>query len=54
VQQHTWRKASFSGQNAQCVTIRNDLSAMRDSKNPLGPVMLFDRAAMMSLVQHVR
>lgn len=33
----TWRKASYSAQNGNCVEIRGDLSALRDSKNVAGP-----------------
>lgn len=35
----TWRTSSHSGQNGQCVEVRGDLSAVRDSKNPDGPVL---------------
>jgi len=31
----TWRVSSFSGQ-ASCVEVRNDLGALRDSKDPDG------------------
>jgi Domain of unknown function (DUF397) len=29
-----WRKASRSGETGNCVEVRNDLSAVRDSKRP--------------------
>jgi hypothetical protein len=29
-----WRKSSFSDVNGNCVEIRGDLSALRDSKHP--------------------
>ena len=32
----TWRKSSRSD-TGQCVEVRNDLGAVRDSKNPDGP-----------------
>lgn len=35
----TWRTSSHSSQNGQCVEVRGDLSAVRDSKNPDGPVL---------------
>jgi Domain of unknown function (DUF397) len=35
----TWRKSRRSGSGNACVEIRNDLSAIRDSKNPEGPVL---------------
>lgn len=31
-----WRKSSRSEAGAQCVEVRNDLAALRDSKNPDG------------------
>ena len=34
-----WKKSSRSGQNTDCVEIANTLGAVRDSKNPTGPVM---------------
>jgi hypothetical protein len=33
----TWRKASYSSQNGNCIEIRGDLAALRDSKNMAGP-----------------
>lgn len=33
----TWRKSSRSGSGNACVEIRDDLLALRDSKNPTGP-----------------
>jgi hypothetical protein len=36
----TWRKSSFSGSNGgSCVEVANTLGALRDSKNPTGPVL---------------
>ena len=35
----TWRKSSFSSNGADCVEIRSDLGAIRDSKNPTGPAL---------------
>lgn len=36
----TWRKSSFSGSNGgSCVEVANSLGAVRDSKNPAGPVL---------------
>jgi hypothetical protein len=35
----TWRKSSYSGQEGSCVEVRDDLSALRDSKNPDGPTL---------------
>ncbi len=35
----TWRKSRRSGSGNACVEVRNDLHAVRDSKNPGGPVL---------------
>jgi hypothetical protein len=32
----TWRTSSYSGQDNECVELRGDLLAVRDSKNPDG------------------
>lgn len=35
-----WRKSSFSGgDNGDCVELRSNLDALRDSKNPGGPML---------------
>lgn len=36
-----WRKSSRSGQSTNCVEVRRDLTAIRDSKNPGGPRLRF-------------
>lgn len=36
-----WRKSSFSGSNGgNCVEVASGLRALRDSKNPGGPVLV--------------
>lgn len=37
-----WRKSSYSDTGNGCVEIAHTLSAMRDSKNPEGPVLSVD------------
>ncbi|QKW32855.1 DUF397 domain-containing protein [Actinomadura sp. NAK00032] len=52
----TWRKASRSGENGgNCVELADvagaSVVAVRDSKNPDGPVLLLTRAALRTAVQ---
>lgn len=54
-----WKKSSFSGSNqGQCVeiadvTAAHDTIAIRDSKNPEGPALLFSPAAFSSFITDV-
>lgn len=51
-----WRKSSRSGQEGACVELA-DLAAgvgVRDSKDPEGPILTFDRAAVASLTTRIR
>ena len=50
-----WRKSSFSGTNADCVEVAHapELAAVRDSKNPTGPVLAFPAAAFAEAVRSV-
>ena len=34
-----WRKSSRSADAGQCVEVRNNLTAIRDSKNPTGATL---------------
>lgn len=36
-----WRKSSFSGYH-ECVELAHTLNAIRDTKNPTGPVLVAD------------
>jgi Domain of unknown function (DUF397) len=54
VSRAAWRKSSHSGQDGNCVEIATNLPgivAMRDSKNPSGPVLLFARADWSVIIQ---
>ncbi|HVV19024.1 MAG TPA: DUF397 domain-containing protein [Pseudonocardiaceae bacterium] len=46
-----WRKSRHSsGQNGNCVELSN-LGAVRDSKNPEGPILLVDVLALVTAVK---
>jgi hypothetical protein len=52
-----WRKSSHSGSGDQCVevaTLTGDAHAVRDSKNPQGPALLFTSAEWRSFLDAVR
>lgn len=50
-----WRKSSFSGGgNGDCVEVAGSLGAVRDSKNPTGPVLHADLAALATEVRSGR
>ncbi|MBB5829418.1 DUF397 domain-containing protein [Micromonospora carbonacea] len=48
----TWRKSTRSGSNANCVEVAETARAVgvRDSKDPAGPVLAFDRRAWTAFV----
>ncbi|WP_083661406.1 DUF397 domain-containing protein [Actinophytocola xanthii] len=48
-----WRSSTFSAADGNCVEIRGDLAAVRDSKHR-EVVMPVSRAALVSLVRSVR
>ena len=53
----TWRKSSFSdGGNGDCVEVAwpELLVAVRDSKHPTGPTVMFPRASWSALTESVR
>ncbi|GAA3002627.1 DUF397 domain-containing protein [Actinokineospora diospyrosa] len=51
MQNPTWRKSTRSSNGSNCVEVRSDLSAVRDSKNPGGPALPVD---IQSLVRHLK
>lgn len=54
VPDEVWKKASFSGQDSDCVEVSNQ-DRVRDSKNPDGPVLRFtDHAPLAALLNLVR
>ncbi|MCT2583885.1 DUF397 domain-containing protein [Actinophytocola gossypii] len=46
-----WRKSSFSGDSGECVEIRQDLAAVRDSKNPGSLSLLADLSQLVATVK---
>lgn len=47
-----WRKSSYSGTNSECVELT--AGAVRDSKNPSGPVLRVDVTALVAAVRDER
>ena len=45
-----WRKSSFSGDGGNCVEVRKDLAALRDSKSP-GPTLTIELAGLLTVVK---
>lgn len=47
-----WRKSSYSGgEGGNCVEVNQDLTAIRDSKNPNGPVVTGDVRALIEAIK---
>lgn len=49
----TWRKSSHSAADGNCVEVRGDLQALRDSKSP-SALLSVTRAAMVRLVTQAK
>ncbi|WP_189223660.1 DUF397 domain-containing protein [Saccharothrix coeruleofusca] len=49
-----WRKSSRSSAQTNCVEVRRDLCAVRDSKSPEGSVLRFDNRAIVEFIAAVR
>lgn len=52
-----WRKSSYSGDTGNCIEIARIETghiAVRDSKNPAGPMLIIDRTAWRSFLSSVR
>jgi hypothetical protein len=49
----TWRKSGRSGSGGNCVEVRDDLEAIRDSKAP-GVVMPVSRVALNRFIETLR
>lgn len=46
-----WRKSTHSGENGNCVEVAHTLDLVRDSKNPAGPVLRGDLAALVAALR---
>jgi hypothetical protein len=46
-----WRKSSYSGGNDECVEVASTLVAVRDSKNPAGPILRADLQGLLTAVK---
>jgi hypothetical protein len=46
-----WRTSSFSADNGHCVEVARTLGAVRDSKNPAGPVLWVDLASFIAVIK---
>ncbi|NYT94783.1 DUF397 domain-containing protein [Salinispora sp. H7-4] len=52
-----WRKSTRSGANGDCVEVADnlpDLVGVRDSKDPIGPALVFGPSAWRVFVHHVK
>ncbi|GAA2418713.1 DUF397 domain-containing protein [Actinomadura vinacea] len=51
-----WRKSAHSGGNGNCVEVAqvDKITALRDSKDPHGPVLAFSPQGMRSLLDDVK
>jgi Domain of unknown function (DUF397) len=49
-----WRKSSHSQSNGACVELSRTLDEIRDSKNPAGPTLRVDAAALVRAVKSGR
>lgn len=46
-----WRKSSLSGEGGNCVQVRQDLAALRDSKSPNGPTLAVTLSGLLASVK---
>lgn len=56
MKRNVWVKATRSGNNGQCVEVRDRTSAVdvRDSKNPAGPVLTFSPGSWGAFVRETK
>ncbi len=51
---HRWRKSSYSGSEGACVELGHTLEAVRDSKNPDGPMLRGDVRRLLAAIKESR
>ena len=49
-----WRKSSYSDSGSECVEVHGHLDAIRDSKNPDGPMLMTSREAVAALIKAIK
>lgn len=49
-----WQKSSWSGGSGDCVEVRRDRTAIRDSKNPDGPRLEVTPGMFAALIEWIR
>lgn len=51
-----WQKSSYSGGNGNCVEVAGlpEAIAVRDSKDPAGPKLVFSRRVWAAFVEHAK
>ncbi|MFJ2894032.1 DUF397 domain-containing protein [Streptomyces sp. NPDC087218] len=49
-----WFKSSYSNNGGQCIEVTTDLTAIRDSKTPHGPVLATSSASFAAFVAGVK
>lgn len=49
-----WKKSTRSGANTSCVEVANHLDAVRDSKNPTGPVLAVGQVQLTAFLASVK
>lgn len=48
---YAWRKSTRSGSESNCVEVNRTLMRVRDSKNPAGPMLAVDVAALVDAIR---
>jgi hypothetical protein len=46
-----WRKSSYSSEDGACIEVAHTLDALRDSKNPDGPVLRGDVRGLLAAIK---